>query len=184
MGARATSFALNPDACDSQNQQSNRLGFPSLDRDDIAQHILTSLLDILRSHTLRAQSSHFAFTITRATRRSAFRWAIREADRTVAANTEAIISNELSTDPSSSFEPGILLGEFLSRCLSSGLLTPSEHELLVLFKIQGVSSEELAARQNVSDVAFRHRMQRVLEKLRRAARGPSATTRPPDTVAA
>ncbi len=39
-------------------------GFPSLARDDIAQHILTSVLDIVCSHLLRAQTSHFAFAIT------------------------------------------------------------------------------------------------------------------------
>ena len=158
--------------------------FPSLARDDIAQHLLTSVLDVLHSQNVSAQSSHFAFTICRAMRRRAFRWAVREADRTFPANTEGVALNEVPSDPTSSFEPQVLLGEFLSRCLSSGLLTHSEHELLVQFKIQGVSSEVLAARQNVSDVVFRHRMQRIVEKLRRAAKGPSAARRSPDTAVA
>jgi DNA-directed RNA polymerase specialized sigma24 family protein len=159
-------------------------GFPSLMRDDIAQHLVTAVLDIISSSTLCTQTSHFAFTITRAMRRSAFRWAVREADLALSANGEEIILQDLSVDAGASFEPKILLSEFLTRCLSSGLLSPVEHELLVLFKIRGVSSEVLAARHKISDVAFRHRMQRVIEKLRRAARAPSMTGRQTDDAAA
>lgn len=159
-------------------------GFPSLMRDDIAQHLMTAVLDIISSPTMRTQTSHFAFTITRAMRRSAFRWAVREADLALAANVEETIFEDLPRDAGASFEPKILLGEFLTRCLSSGLLSPLEHELLVLFKIRGVSSEVLAARQKVSDVAFRHRMQRVMEKLRRAARAPSMSRQRTDDAVA
>jgi len=148
-------------------------GFPSLTRDDIAQHLVTSVLEIVHSQTLQAKRSHFAFTIIRAMRRSTFRWALREADFAGAANTQETVLSELPANAGDNFEIKIVLSEFLARCLSCGLLSPSEHELLVLFKIQGVSSESLAARQDISDVAFRHRMQRVIEKLRRAARAPS-----------
>jgi DNA-directed RNA polymerase specialized sigma24 family protein len=158
-------------------------GFPSLMRDDIAQHLVTSVLDIANSQALQAQTSHFAFTITRAMRRSAFRWALREADFAAAANIEETVLHKLPADVAQSFEPKIILGEFLSRCLSRGLLSPSEHELLVLFKIQGISSEVLAARYNVSEVAFRHRMQRVLDRLRRAARPRLMSTQPDDAAA-
>jgi len=160
------------------------LGFPSLTRDDIAQHLVTSVLEIMQSQTPQAQTSHFAFTISRAMRRSAFRWALREAGFTAAANTAETLLNELPASAGTSFERQIVLGEFLARCLSCGLLSPSEHELLVLFKIHGLSSETLAGRQGVSDVAFRHRMQRVIEKLRRAARASSMPKqRPEDAVA-
>ena len=159
-------------------------GFPSLTRDDIAQHLLTCVLDIVSSQAMCAQTSHFAFAITRAMRRSAFRWAIHESDLAVPASMHENTVNELSTDPNSSFEPKLLLSDFLSRCLSNGLLTPPEYELLLLFKIQGVSSEVLAARQQLSDVAFRHRMQRVIERLRRAARAPSTASHSPDAAVA
>ena len=158
-------------------------GFPSLTRDDIAQHLVTSVWEILHSETLEAQKSHFAFTITRAMRRSAFRWAMREAAFTAAAHIQGTALNELPADAGQSFEMRIALSEFLARCLSCGVLNPSEYELLVLFKVQGVSSETLAARQRLSDVAFRHRVQRVMEKLRRAARGSIATEQLDDAVA-
>jgi len=159
-------------------------GFPSLTRDDIAQHLVTSVLEIVYSQTLQAQRSHFAFTISRAMRRSAFRWALREASSTAVPNIQETILNEFPTNAKTNFEHGIVLGEFLGRCVSCGLLSPSEHELLVLFKIHGVSSETLAARQNLSDVAFRHRMQRVIEKLRRAARASSMLKRRPNDAVA
>lgn len=158
-------------------------GFPSLTRDDIAQHLVTSVWEILHSPTLETQASHFAFTIIRAMRRSAFRWALREADFTAAVNLEETILNGLPADSGDNFEIKIVLSEFLARCLSRGVLSPSEHELLVLFKIQGVSSETLAARQQLSDVAFRHRVQRVIEKLRRAARAPVPRQQRDDAVA-
>jgi DNA-directed RNA polymerase specialized sigma24 family protein len=157
-------------------------GFPLLTRDDITQHLVTSVLDIAGSQTLQAQSSHFAFTITRAMRRSAFRWALREADFT-AASIEETALYELPSDATPNFEPRIILDEFLSRCLSCGLLSPSEHELLLLSKIQGVSSEVLAARYNVSEVAFRHRMHRVIDRLRRVARPQSISVQPDDVAA-
>jgi len=53
--------------------------FPSLARDDIAQHLTTVLLEFLTSGELRSRRSHLAFTIARKIRRSAFRWAIRES---------------------------------------------------------------------------------------------------------
>ena len=144
-------------------------GFPSLTREDIAQHLVTSVWEILHSQTMETQKSHFAFTIIRAMRRSAFRWAMREADFTSAAHLEGKALNELPADAGCSFEMRIALSEFLTRCLSCGVLNPSEYELLMLFKIQGVSAETLAAEQRLSDVAFRHRVQRVIKKLRRAA---------------
>jgi len=150
-------------------------GFPSLTREDIAQHLLTSVWEILHSETLETLKSHYAFTIIRGMRRSAFRWAMHEADFTSAARVQVKALNELPATTGHDFETKIALSEFLTRCLSCGVLNSSEYQLLVLFKLQGESSETLAAQHRLSDVAFRHRVQRVVEKLRRAARGPMAS---------
>jgi len=158
-------------------------GFPSLTRDDIAQHLLTSVWEILHSETMKTQKSHFAFTIIRAMRRSAFRWAMREADFTT-AHIHGTALNELPADAGHNFEVRVALSEFLTRCVACGVLDPREYELLVLFKIQGESSETLAARQRLSDVAFRHRVQRVIEKLRRVARRSIVTQQQFDDAAA
>jgi DNA-directed RNA polymerase specialized sigma24 family protein len=158
-------------------------GFPSLSRDDIAQHLVTSVWEILHSETLETLKSHYAFTIIRGMRRSAFRWAMHEADFTSAARIQATALNELPATTGHDLEMRIVLREFLTRCLSCGVLNSSEYELLVLSKLQGESSETLAAQQRLSDVALRHRVQRVVEKLRRAARGSMASQPLDDAVA-
>ena len=117
-------------------------------------------------------------------RRSAFRWALHEADFTAASTIEETVLNEFPPDAEDNFETHLVLTEFLARCLSCGVLSSSDHDLLVLFKIHGVSSEILAARQRISDVAFRHRMQRVIEKLRRAARARSMSRQHTDNAVA
>src|ERR1700687_1379248 len=144
-------------------------GFPSLARDDIAQHLLTAVLEILRSKTLLRKRSHFAFTITRLMRRHSFRWALRETRLTPNADLGPLADVELAAEADTTFETDALLREFLRGCISRGLLTEAEYELLMLFKIQGVPSEVLAAREGLSEIAFRHRMQWVIDRLRRIA---------------
>ena len=148
-------------------------GFPSLARDDIAQQLLTSILEILQSKPLLKQQSHFAFTITRLMRRHSFRWAIREARLAPAQELTIPVVAEGVHEAGIGFETAIHLQEFLRGCLYDGQLTETEHDLLMLFKIQGVSADVLAAREGLSEIAFRHRMQRVVDKLRRIAQSPS-----------
>jgi DNA-directed RNA polymerase specialized sigma24 family protein len=160
-------------------------GFPSLARDDVAQHLLISILEILRSPSLRKQESHFAFTILRLMRRKSFRWAVREA-RLAPIEAPGLKSiTQPAVKAESSFESCVLLREFLRGCLSTGRLTEAEHELLMLFKIQGVSWQVLAAREGLSEIAFRRRMQRIMEKLRRFTRStplPSAEGPPVSSI--
>jgi DNA-directed RNA polymerase specialized sigma24 family protein len=148
-------------------------GFPSLARDDIGQQVLTSILEILQSKALLKQQSHFAFTITRLMRRHSFRWAIREARLAPTQELAVPVVAQGVHEDSIGFETTIHLREFLRGCLHDGQLTETEYELLMLSKIQGVSVEVLAAREGLSEIAFRHRMQRVVDKLRRIAQSPS-----------
>jgi RNA polymerase sigma factor (sigma-70 family) len=156
--------------------------FPSLTRDDVAQYLLISILEILRSEALRKQESHFAFTIIRLMRRKSFRWALREARLAPieAPDLEAITQSALKAE--SSFESQLFLREFLRGCLSTGTLTEAEYELLMLFKIQGVSWQVLAAREGLSEIAFRRRMQRITEKLRRFTRATASPSPERSTV--
>jgi len=148
-------------------------GFPSLARDDIAQQLLTSILEVLQSKLLLKQQSHFAFTITRLMRRHSFRWAIREARLAPTQELGTPVLAEAVIEAGIGFETTIHLQEFLRGCLSDGQLTEAERDLLMLFKIEGVSVEVLAAREGLSEIAFRHRMQRVIDRLRRIAQSPS-----------
>jgi len=141
--------------------------FPSLARDDIAQHLFIVLLEILDSNEMLSRHSHVAFTISRKMRRSAFRWAIRESrgcreDETNSARPLAI---ELETDDEA-------LREFLDSCQERGRLSAEERQLLTQFKLEGVSGPELSLRSGQSAVAVRHRVQRIVSRLRRIARAP------------
>ena len=144
--------------------------FPLLTRDDTVQHIFAVLLEFLDSKELHSRHSHLAFTIARKIRRSAFRWAIRESRRSLGDETEANMPT--LAEPHKVEETphhNIVLHQFLDNCQRKGLLSIEERELLTQFKLEGVSGPELAGRNGHSAIAIRHRVQRVLGRLRRAA---------------
>jgi DNA-directed RNA polymerase specialized sigma24 family protein len=144
--------------------------FPSLTRDDTAQHIFAVLLEFLDSKELHSRHSHLAFTIARKIRRSAFRWAIRESRRSLGDETDA--TSPTPTEQAMVEENphyNIVLHQFLDNCQRKGLLSIEERELLTQFKLEGMSGPELAGRNGHSAVAIRHRVQRVIGRLRRAA---------------
>jgi DNA-directed RNA polymerase specialized sigma24 family protein len=144
--------------------------FPSLTRDDTAQHLFAVLLEFLHSKELRSRHSHLGFTIARKIRRSAFRWAIRDSRRSLRDQTDgtstAIFETDVSDGDSHSH---ILLQQFLDDCQRRGWLSSEERDLLTQFKLEGISCPELARRSGHSVVAIRHRIQRLLDRLRRIA---------------
>jgi hypothetical protein len=152
--------------------------FPALSRDDTAQHLFAVFLEFLPSRELQSRRSHLAFTIARKIRRGGFRWAIRESrtslqkemDRTPDAPLEAEASGNHS-------HPDILLEQFLDGCERRGWLSFEERKLLTQFKLERVSGRELAQRSGHSAVAIRHRVQRLVDRLRRIA-GKSASPGP------
>jgi DNA-directed RNA polymerase specialized sigma24 family protein len=145
--------------------------FPSLARDDTAQCLFAALLEFLRSKELQSRGSHIAFTIARKIRRSGFRWAIRESRKSLrneAGETqEAPSQAEIGLSDSHSY---VLLEQFLDRCQRNGWISSEERDLLIQFKLERISGSELARRAGISVVAIRHRIQRVLGRLRRIAR--------------
>ncbi len=144
--------------------------FPSLTRDDTAQHLFTVLLEYLHPQELRSRQSHLGFTIARKVRRNAFRWAIREARTSLRDETHSSSTESVKTDASDNdSHASILLGQFLDNCQRRGWLSAEERELLIEFKLEGISCPELARRNGHSVVAVRHHIQRVLDRLRRIA---------------
>lgn len=144
--------------------------FPAFARDDVSQHVICSFLEFLQSQEMRARRSHLAFTIARKLRRSAFRWAIREARGTSWEESDgspARRPDRLSCEES--FSASILLHEFLDQCQRIRSLSQDERDLLVQFKIEGLSCEEIASRNGHSAVAVQHRVQRLVDRLRRIA---------------
>jgi DNA-directed RNA polymerase specialized sigma24 family protein len=151
--------------------------FPALAREDTAQHLFAALLEFLDSQELRARRSHLAFTIARKMRRSAFRWAIRESRIKLSNETDhshaAPEETETGGDAS---HAAVLLADFLDKCQHRGWLTEEERQLLIRFKLEGLTGAELARRSGRSALAIRHRVQRLLERLRRIAQKPGAGT--------
>ena len=134
--------------------------------------MVTTLLEIIESKTLLRQQSHFAFRITRLMRRRSFCWALRESKKTVGEDL-GILAIEAGFTSNVNLESVVILRKFLAECLQNRWLTPAELELLMLFKLEGVGAEVLAMRTGISEIAFRHRMQRLIERLRRVAKRPS-----------
>lgn len=144
--------------------------FPSLARDDVSEHVICSFLEFLESPEMRTRRSHLAFTVARKLRRSAFRWAIREARGTSWEESDGSLTRRPdSLSCEESFSAPILLHEFLDQCQRIRSLSQDERDLLVQFKIEGLSCEEIAGRNGHSAVAVQHRVQRLVDRLRRIA---------------
>jgi DNA-directed RNA polymerase specialized sigma24 family protein len=142
--------------------------FPSLARDDTAQHIVSVFLEFLHSAELQTRRSHLAFTIARKLRRSAFRWAIHES-RGAEDTEQNLITPRYERTSEEDLPVSILLHQFLDSCEQHGWLSVEERTLLVQFKLEGISCQELALRNGHSAVAIQHRIQRSLDRLRRLA---------------
>jgi hypothetical protein len=144
--------------------------FPSLPRDDIAQHLTTVLLEFLTSSELRSRRSHLAFTISRKIRRSAFRWAIRESHIALEEEQDgrayAPSQSEAFRDPSYS---AVLLVEFLDTSERRGWMSSAERQLLAQSKIEGITCQELSLRNGHSAVAIQHLITRLIKRLREHA---------------
>ncbi len=145
--------------------------FPSLARDDIAQHAVTVLLEFIDSKQLQSRQSHLAFTVARHIRRAAFRWAIHESRIAGAEEPDGPLRKptELETSEDHSHS-AVLLREFLDNCERKGWLTSVERRILTQSKIEGVSCQELSRRDGRSSVALQHRIQRLIDRLRRLTR--------------
>lgn len=146
------------------------MSFSSLARDDVSQHVLTMFLEILISHDLKSRNSHIAFTVARALRRKAFRWAIQESrgfarddlDNLATETSERVLLQDAIT-------PRVLLNEYLDACQRAGLLSAKDRALLISSKIEGLSYAELARRNGHTAIAIKRRIQRLIERLRRIA---------------
>lgn len=139
---------------------------PFLPPDDVAQHIVTALLESFDSLEFAGRDSHLAFAIARLLRRNAFAWAERESRNAVRgfAGTE-FLERAPHGDGPQPIERLAVLRHFLDRCRQRGVLSGEDLELLVQFKLGELPSADTSN-------ASRQRMKRLLGKLRRAAKRP------------
>jgi DNA-directed RNA polymerase specialized sigma24 family protein len=142
---------------------------PGLSLEDISQQVLSFLLQYLQSQELQARQSHFAFAISRAVKRQVFEWASRESGRMGVTDhyDGEVVAPPAFEEP---FERYAFLRHFLHRCVTKGLLTDAELNLLIDLKLNGTNGEEFADFNGTSSNAVRQRLKRLLAKLRRLAR--------------
>jgi DNA-directed RNA polymerase specialized sigma24 family protein len=145
--------------------------FPTLARDDTSQHIVSVLLEFLGSRELGTRRSHLAFTVARKLRRQAFRWAIHESRGAAPDRAEA--NPVTDVEKAAADEPRyaeVVLENFFDTCEKVGWLSTEERDLLVRFKIEGVTYQELASGNGHTAEGVRHRIRRLLNRLRSLAR--------------
>jgi len=140
---------------------------PGLSHEDIIQQTLSILLQYLRSDELHSRQSHFAFAISRAVKRKVFEWAQRESRGNETAHLDPFLIEALTEDDS--FERHLLLRHFLHRCVTKRLITNSELNLLIDFKLDGGSLDPTNRSDGNSSNAIRQKLKRLLRKLRRIA---------------
>jgi hypothetical protein len=143
---------------------------PQLAEEDIVQQVLSVLLEFLRSDEMRVRRSHFAFAISRAVKRQVFAWAAREGTKEALLDRGGNVLPPLAVEDS--FERYTQLRHFLHGCVTRGVLTETELNLLIQFKLEGASNGEglHASNGNSLSNATRQRLKRLLAKLRRLAR--------------
>jgi hypothetical protein len=140
--------------------------FPFLSQDDVAQHVVTTLLESLDSAEFAGRHSHVAFAIARFLRRNAFAWAAREGRGTLNGfGGMESLERAANRDGPQPIERVAMLRHFLDRCLQRGVLSSEDLQQLVQFKLGELLSADTSN-------ASRQRMKRLLGKLRRAARRP------------
>lgn len=150
--------------------------FPSLAREDTAQHLFAALLEFLHSTELRSHRSHLAFFVARKMRRSAFRWAIRESRLDLPTDWDPAPTASAESDESrDESHAAVVLAKFLDDCQRRGWLSEQERRLLAQFKLEGIRAAEIARRSGHSSTAVHHRIQRLLDRLRRIARKPAGS---------
>jgi hypothetical protein len=147
--------------------------YPSLSADDIAQHVVVSLLQILGSPQFCNRNSHVAYAISRLLKRNTFEWADRECRlRGYGALPETSSDAPLPLDSAEPLERGALLRHFLYRCQRRGLLNGEDLELLAQFKLDARRDRKPGDPAAVYSNASRQRMKRLMHKLRLIARTP------------
>jgi hypothetical protein len=141
---------------------------PQLDEEDIVQQVLSALLEFLRSDEMRVRRSHFAFAIARAVKRQVFAWAAREGTKEAIFDRGGDVFSPVAVEDI--FERHAQLRHFLHGCVTRGVLTENELNLLIQFKLEGASKGLHASNGNSSSNATRQKLKRLLAKLRRFAR--------------
>jgi hypothetical protein len=137
--------------------------YPQLSPDDVAQHTVTTFLELCSSADFLTLDSHVAFAMSRLLRRHALVWAEREYRACMTAPAQDEPAEIANLDTVQPIERIALLRHFLLRCQQRGIISGQDLELLVQFKLDELPD------LNYSNAA-RQRIKRLVTRLRRAAK--------------
>ena len=155
--------------------------FPSLSTEDIVQEAVLCLLEAARSTFIARQNGHLLLALVREFRKNTFRWAIKEARITTTedVNTDGQAPELVSED---NLQRDYEIGEFLQHCRSRGALSEADYELLVKFQCEGFEAAELRGGKWRSAKAVHHRLEKILNRLRRLAEDPDSLKADPPLI--
>jgi DNA-directed RNA polymerase specialized sigma24 family protein len=145
--------------------------FPTLPPDDVAQQVWVAFLESAKSPAMLRQNGQLPVALVMNCRKSALRWAMREARlASIVADSSDRFSEPLANE---NVEDAILLGEVLRHSQRDGLLSDTEHELLLKLKFEGFEAKELADVSGMPCTNHRrvHRLlQTIVNRLQRGAK--------------
>ncbi len=149
--------------------------FPTLPPDDVAQQVWLAFLESAKSPAMLRQNGQLPVALVMNCRKSALRWAMREARlASIVTDSSDGFSEPLANE---NFEDAILLEDFLRQAKRAGLLSAIQYKLLLKFKWEGFGAKELrGATGGPSTIAVHHRLHRIISRLRRTARRQAAVT--------
>src|SRR5689334_20690309 len=155
--------------------------FPGLSPEDVCQQAALCFLETTRSPEIRDLNGHLPAALVRRFRQSLFRWSIGELRQ---SRPLAEITADPSEPETSRFENAVTLEKLLQQAKRDGLLTDSEHQLLLKFKWEGFEANELVGMNAATTTnAVQMRLKRIIKRLRRAFAGArsDAVGHPDDT---
>jgi hypothetical protein len=152
--------------------------FPALPREDVAQQASAFLLEAARSPFMLRQNGHLPIALVRRLRRQTFRWAMKEKQNSIGPEKAAALDGSHEPVSDEDLEQDYALFEFLGHSREAGLLSDADHELLVKYECEGFEAKELAAHSGgrASPAAIHLRLQRIVNRLRRAAQNHAQRT--------
>lgn len=155
--------------------------FPSLPPEDIAQQAWLCLLEAAKSTVIARQNGHLLLALVRMFRKNIFRWAIKEARITTTGNvnTDGQAPEQVSED---NLQRDYEIGEFVRYCRSRGALSEADYELLLKFQCEGFKATELRGGRWRSAKAVHHRLEKILNRLRRFAEDPDSLKTHPAAI--
>jgi DNA-directed RNA polymerase specialized sigma24 family protein len=146
-----------------------RRSFPHFFPEDLAQQLVATCLQVVRSPGIRRKTSYLASSIVERTKRDTMRWSIRQYRTGSREETEKVIDEVFAAETSKTdFEPGVLLHTLLDKAVSLGILSPSDRDLLTAYELENLSGEELGRREGLAPKAISHKIRTALARLSRA----------------